>query len=334
MTIEKRGKSWRISQTYKGVRYRVTVDHRPTNAEALQIMAETIKKPSSVLNMTLKDAMGNYIDSRVNIVSPSTIRGYNGLIRAVPDRFGRMYLSNISQADFQTLVNGYAKDHSPKSVRNLSGFISAVLRFHGVRLESPTLPMKEKKAVYIPTFEEVKQIFDYLEGSPYLVPIMLSANGLRKSEVCALTLEDLDGTTLHINKALVQGSDGWVVKSTKTTDSTRDIEIPQQLADMIREQGFAYQGYPNQIYKALIRAQDALGIPHFSLHKMRHFYASYLHSKGIPDKNIQDGGGWKTGAVMKTVYQHAMEQEKIRSEIAGLMSELSAPNLPQEEKKI
>jgi integrase len=71
--------------------------------------------------------------------------------------------------------------------------------------------------------------------------------------------------------------------------------------------------------------QKKLGIPHFSLHKMRHFFASYMHQLGMSDKQIQEAGGWKTDGIMKTVYQHAMNMDeakkKMADSIGGLVKE-------------
>ena len=48
---------------------------------------------------------------------------------------------------------------------------------------------------------------------------------------------------LTINKAKVQNEKKqWIIKTTKTSDSTRIISIPSELADLIRETGYIYKG--------------------------------------------------------------------------------------------
>ena len=85
-----------------------------------------------------------------------------------------------------------------------------------------TLPMKEKKSEYIPSAEDVKRIFAEVKGTRYEVPLSLAALGLRRSEICALEMSDLNGCELAINKAVVLNKNQeWTVKPTKTTDSTR-----------------------------------------------------------------------------------------------------------------
>lgn len=133
----------------------------------------------------------------------------------------------------------------------------------------------------------------------------------------ALTLDDLSpDNVLTINKALVEGEHGSVLKSTKTTQSTRTIILDPQLADLIRQQGTIYDGSSSRLTMAVTAYEDAAGIPHFSLHKLRHFFASYMHELGFSDKQIQAAGGWSTDMVMKRVYTHAMEMEQAQKKMA------------------
>ena len=91
---------------------------------------------------------------------------------------------------------------------------------------------------------------------------------------------------------------------------------------MIRKQGYIYNGMPGTLYKMLQKFQDKAGIPHFSLHKMRHFFASYMHSKGYTDKQIQAVAGWKTDKVLKEVYQHAMDMDEAKAKMSSDISSL------------
>ncbi|MBO4912724.1 MAG: site-specific integrase [Butyrivibrio sp.] len=324
MTIEKRASgNYRIVQMVNGKRYRITVDHKPTQSEAFRLLAEKVEENTISVDMPFKRACDSYIESKSNVLSVSSIRGYKGIMRQISPDFMNTKLSAITLPAVQTQINSYSVDHSPKSVYNMSGFIMGVLKYYGVKIESPKLPQKEKKAPYIPTKEEVSAIFKEIKGTVYEVPIMLAAMGLRRSEICALTVDDLKGNILTINKAKVLDSEGiWHIKSTKTTESTRDVVIPNYLADLIREQGFIYNGGPNVITQALERTQKKLGIPYFTLHKLRHFFASYMHDQGFTDKQIQDMGGWKTDNVMKSVYTHSMQMDEAKSKASAIMGGL------------
>ena len=60
----------------------------------------------------------------------------------------------------------------------------------------------------------------------------------------------------------------------------------------------------------LEKTQRNLGIPHFSLHKLRHYFASEMSALGIPEADILRMGGWETDYVMKSVYRHSMMEKE------------------------
>lgn len=215
---------------------------------------------------------------------------------------------DITALDIQSEINHLAKEHSPKTVRNYHGFISAVLGVFYPNLKLCTsLPQKVKNEPYIPSDSDIKRILDCAKGTEYEIPIILACYGLRRSEICALSADDLDGDILRIAKAKVLGEDSrWVQKTTKTTSSTRDIVIPMEVADKIRERGYIYKGHPNSITLYLSRTEKELGIPHFSIHKLRHYFASKMSALNIPEADIMKMGGWETDHVMKSVYRHSM----------------------------
>ncbi len=175
---------------------------------------------------------------------------------------------------------------------------------------STTLPQKIKNEPYIPTDEDIKRLLQAAQGSMFEIPIKLACYGLRRSEICSLTIDDLNGNTLTIDSAKVLDKNNqWVEKQTKTTASTREIVISPQLADLIRKQGYIYKGHPNSITKYMNRLQDKLDMPHFSIHKLRHYFASYMSSLNIPEADILEMGGWETDYVMKNVYRHTMKDK-------------------------
>lgn len=319
MTIEQLPSgSYRIRQQIDGKRYSATIDHEPSESECILILAQMVKDiPSLSIDGTLSQCIGGYLSSKSNVLSPSTIREYNRLKRQISTILLDMQVKDITLPILQNEVNRYAQNHAPKSVANFSGFLTSVCRFVGLNVDSPTLPQKTRSDAYIPTKNDIKKICEYFKGSEYEVGILLSIYGLRRSELCALTLDDLDGNVLTINKALVENQDKqWVVKTTKTTDSTRQIIISDYVANLIRQQGFIYKRSPGQLYEQLSNAQQRLGIPHFPLHKMRHFFASYMHDMGYSPKQIQQAGGWKTPRVMETVYQHALDMESAQQKMS------------------
>lgn len=202
MKIEKRGSgSYRARKMYKGQMYTVSFNHKPTLKEAMQAMAQELDKiQEKHKSMTFKAAAEEYIESKRNVLSPSTLRLYKVTTNNISDIFNSMNIHDITTVDIQAEVNRLAKGHSPKTVRNYHGFISAVLGAFCPNLKiSTTLPQKVKNEPYIPSDADVEQILDCAKGTEYEVPLVLACYGMRRSEICALSPSDLDGDIIHIS---------------------------------------------------------------------------------------------------------------------------------------
>ena len=318
--------NYRVRQMVNGKVYRVTVDHEPKEKEAHLLIAEAMAKKGVVIapDIPFKLAYKAYIESKADILSPTTIAsGYNSIIRQISEGFMNTPINLITKPMVQAEVNRYSVTRSPKSTDNFSGLIISVLKYFGNEIKGIKRPQHKPVNMYIPTEAEVHAVYEALKPTKYYVPILLSGSGLRRGEICALTDADLDGRILTINKTLVQNEKKeWVIKTTKTESSNRKIALNEKLVEIIHERGLSYVGHPEMINRNLIKVQKELGIPHFSLHKMRHFYVSYLMYLGVPSKNIQHGGGWKTDHVMKTVYEQVMNVEKEQAAIASALGKL------------
>lgn len=313
--------SYRMRKMYKGKTYTVVTDYKPTQKEAIELMAKELDKvKGSSADKTFRIAAEEYIKMKSNVLSPSTIKGYRSLMSQYSENFMNMNLLQIENADIQKEINSLSAGRSPKTIRNLHGFISSILGLFRPDMKIyTTLPKKVKKEPYIPSDDDVRRILEESKGTEYEIPLILACYGMRRSEICALTPDDIEKDILHINKALVMDENKkWIVKSTKTTESTRDIVIPEELADKIKKQGYIYKGHPNSILRFLKRTEKELEIPTFPLHKLRHYFASKMSAMHIPDADIMHMGGWKTDHVMKDVYRHSMidKEEHAKREAA------------------
>ena len=325
MTIDKLPSgSYRIRHQIDGRRYTVTIPYKPTKKEAFQLIQDKINGVD-VLRKSFADCATEYISGKSHTLSPATIRGYESILRMMPEKLKMSEIGAITAWDVQTYMDKLtAEGKTPKTVRNYHGFISAVLTTFAPETNLSTqLPQKAKNDEYTPSDDDVRAILEMSKGTDYEIPLRLACYGLRRSEICALTPADLDGNRLTINKAKVLGKDReWYIKATKTTDSTRTILIDDDLADLIRETGTVYDGYPNRIYWFLQKCQDKIGIPNFPLHYLRHYYASTAHALGIPDAVIMESGGWKTDHVMKRVYRHAKDTDDQQAKLIAHMRNL------------
>ena len=116
----------------------------------------------------------------------------------------------------------------------------------------------------------------------------------------------------------------------KTEDSDRYVPIDDELANEIRalDREEIYPFSPQSISNFLLRTQRKYNLPQFSLHCLRHYYASTLHLAGVDDITIQKTGGWKNNSVLKSCYTHsdiAVNPQK-QNQIRNIINPKDKPN--------
>ena len=212
MKIEKlKSGSYRIRKMYKGVTYSVVTDYKPTQKEATILLAQELEKAQSPkMHITFETAANKYIEMKSNVISPSTITGYTSIIHSLSKSFKKIIITDITSVDVQAEINRYAKGHSAKTVRNMHAFISAVLGSYVPTLQlNTTLPMYVKPKAYIPSDSDIRAILEASRDGKYESALILASFGLRRSEICALTDEDISEGEISITKALVQNKTNY-----------------------------------------------------------------------------------------------------------------------------
>lgn len=243
--------SFRVRPTYKGKRYSLTFDRKPTKDMIRQELFRRIQndKESAKRSMPFLEAARKYTDSKKNVLSPTTIREYMNIPDRLSDWFVALDIDKITQNDINKQINELALKRKPKTVRNYHGFISAVLRtFRPDFMIYTHLPQKIKNEPYIPSDDDIRRLTEAAAGTIFEIPLKLACYGLRRSEICALELSDINDTKVSVNKAMVLDHDKkWVIKTTKTIAGTRVVPIDKDLASLIRNQGYVYDGNPSSI---------------------------------------------------------------------------------------
>ena len=311
MKIEKlKSGSYRATKMYKGKRYRVTFDHKPTEKEVALALAEKLQDSETRKGGSFEHYAKEYIASRSNVLSPSSVHTYERLIKTLSDGFKAKNLYDIAQSDVQKEINSYAENHAPKSVRSLHGFISAVLGSYRPQFTlHTTLPQKIQKESYLPSEDDIKAILSAVKGTEDSIGIQLGILSLRRSEICALDIADLKGNELHVHANMVWHN-GWIKKESPKTDAgNRIVYLPNALAREIRKKGYFFPYSPQKLNEHLQKYQDELGIPRFRFHDLRHYFASYAATI-MPEADAMALGGWKSDYVFKQVYRNSMEKKR------------------------
>ena len=275
-------------------------------------------------SITLREAIDDFIASRNNILSQTTLRAYisirdNSFLTIID-----MPLIDITNDMVQREVNSMALNLAPKTVKNkVSLFISVYNKY----CESPkkfeyNMPPKRKTEVYIPTKDDVDKLVQFCHSDPYYceyeLPILLGAYcGLRRGEICALTYKDinLDSKTVSISKAVVLNTDREMqIKQPKTYAGYRVLNLTDYMADLIVQRKKNKKDLIavniEQITSVFPTIIKKCGIEHFRFHDLRHFFASTLLALNVPDLYAIQLTGHSTTNMLKTVYQHTFKDKE------------------------
>ncbi len=272
--------------------------------------------------LTLQVAMETYIESKSAILSPSTVRSYRSIVRNYLRELRPMLVKDITREQVQVAINQEALSLSPKTVRNIHGFLVAVMQVHRPDFVlHTTLPQKQKPSIVIPTEEDIKRLFELTRDTELEVPVILAACcGMRRSEIAALTWERVDfkAGTITIDQALVLDDEReFVQKTTKTVAGTRVIRmIPYVAAALAKKKEACADlgGYitirpdliSNRFYN-LIRKHK---FPEYRFHDLRHYTVSVMLALNVPKKYIADYVGHETEAMIDQVYGHIMASKR------------------------
>ena len=211
--------------------------------------------------------------------------------------------------------------HSPKSVHHAYSLLLSSLNLYAPdKSIHVTLPKLTQKEYHLPSDEDLKILIDYCEDKKMFeleVAIMLSMYcSLRRGEICALEKTDLRGSTISISKCIVRDTNGgYVIKQPKTAKSFRKVSAPDFLVKkMMAIEGDKFVNcFPDALSDRFDRAVRASGIRPFNFHLLRHVFASKALMI-MPEKYVQEMGGWKSNYVMRTIYENTFDSERKKNE--------------------
>lgn len=271
------------------------------------------KENHKICNLTFGEALDQYIESRSSILSPATIREYKRARKADLQDLMGIRIDSITQEQIQKEINKESLSHSPKSVRNMHGLLSAVLRTYRPNFAlSTALPKKVRPKLNIPTEEDIQRLMAYVKDTDMEIPVLLAAFGpMRRGEICALDSKHIKGNIVHVEYSMALNENNeWVRKPPKTISGDRYIEFPDFVIDKINDiDGQIVKLNPAQVSNRFRRIIKKTGMPHFRFHDLRHYSASIQHALGIPDAYIMQRGGWGSDTVLKSVYRHVLEDK-------------------------
>lgn len=320
---------------------RIVIGHKPDGrpiqkrlthfdrSELKRMAAELQAEPLNIIHrVTVAQMIDAFLAAKKPVLSPSTNRVYNSYADELKSKYGRFcafYADAITARNTQEIVNDLiSTGKAPKTVKNYYAFLTAVFNTAGYRLPPASLPQQVPPLVTIPEPEQVKDILTAAAGTRLEIPLALASMGLRRSEICALTLADLHGNEIHVHAAVIQGTGGELIrKTTKTYSSDRFVLLPEPLADKIRARGEIWDNTPAALSCAFSKFLKRNGFPHYRLHDLRHFFASYCHNVLLmSDRQIMAITGHKHADTLRRVYLHTLDQNAANKAVADNMAAL------------
>lgn len=296
-------------------------DSRKAKAQAELLAREwQIRKEDERINgFTVKEAIEKYITDKSKVLSPSTIRGYGFVLKAL-ESISDVYITDIDTPMLQRIINDWSLDLTRKTIRNRITLLLSVLDYHGIdKRFKLRYPLNPSRKVESPDVDDV-QMFIRNSSDDFKPIIYLAAFGsLRRGEIGGLREKDIsrDMCSITVNGVKVlTAANEWIYKPfPKTADSIRTIYLPRFIIESLPKaadpDSFIFNMTPAAMSDRFKRLAQKLQL-NYSLHSMRHFAASFRTDLGIPKKYIQEIGGWLDGnsSVFEKVYDNKMDSSR------------------------
>ena len=285
-------------------------------------------------------------------LSDITKSRYRTFSKTIADYFKDTKLVDIKRSTYQKFINWYGVNHAFSSVSKLNGAIRACVSYaidddvitkdftHNVQLVYNE--DNQTKVEYL-TNKEIKSLkqavvtnLSHYNTSRYMI-LTAIYTGMRKSEIQALTWNDIDflHSTIAINKSWDDAKKAF--KTTKTESSQRTIKVNRQLLNRLSElkannTTMVFQNVlgtiptSNALNKCLRSIMSDIGIDKqgFHFHSLRHVHVAYLLSKGVDIYAISKRLGHSNITITLNTYSYLIDEYKAKNDtlIIDKLSEL------------
>lgn len=327
---------WRISielgrNPKTGKRQRITKVIRGSKKHAQEILNTMLAKYSDT------DAGGSvcldtffnesYIPYCKEVLRPVTVNGYEGTYkRYIEQAFGGYQLRAITPAMIETYIYSLEGDKKRlvvfktlRQVLNRAKRLNMILHNPCDNVEIPkTTPYKPP----VLSKEDVKAYLEHFKDTPAekIVLIAIGA-GLRRSEICALTWNDFDGSKLTITKAITSVNGKPHLDAPKSQFGAREVFLPPSIAQRLetfRESdttpiitdSLKQPMNPDNVSKLYARIRDTLpaGVQRISLKNLRHTSLTLALEGGADLLAVSRRGGHSSPNITARYYLRPSEQ--------------------------
>ena len=281
-------------------------------AKARAAKANLIEIEKSRPKLSLGTAIDNYIKDNDAVLSPSTVNAYKSYRKT---RFKKYMDRDVSEINWQRMVNEEAKLVKPKTVHNAWRLVTGALSHANVEFTPVNLPQKVKSERQWLDYDQIKTFCGVIKGKPYELGALLALNGLRRSELLHLTADDVDTDNgiIHVRGASVIGLNNKLTdkETNKNKTSARDVHIViPRLNELIRgKDGRLITTNPTTLYGLINGLCEKHGLPQVGVHGLRHSFASLAYHLKWSESTTMREGGWSNPDTVHRIYTHLANQD-------------------------
>ena len=326
-------------------------------------------------DITVLELVERYVDIRRN-VRPTTKNGYKTVINVLKnDKFGKKHINQIKTSDAKKWLGELQKGgRSYSSIHSIRGVVRPAFRMavedewlvknpfdfplaeclinDSIKRDALTAKQQRNFLKFIKEDDHFRQYYDGM--------FILFETGLRISELCGLTIKDIDleERTININKQLqYTGGKKSYIEKTKTNAGNRVLPMSDEVYEAFKRvissrkkqkiekiingvSGFLFlngKGNPMLAYHWEKKFQYSVEkynkiykeeLPKITPHICRHTYCSKMAKSGISVKTLQYLMGHADIQTTFNIYTHFkledakndLEKLKIREEMQKEMS--------------
>jgi len=315
----------------------VTRDSERECKKAARIIEQELDEGTflHVENIRVSAWIDKWLELNKGRLSPSTFALYKVYQKNhFTPFFDRFKLSQLNELHIKQFMNDKQKTLTQASVRRIMSTLKRILE-DALKHKSPAkdikLPQEEKYCPRVLTEPEMNQIHDAIRGTRDEPIVLLAAwCGLRRGEIFALKWDDLDWNRgrLRVDESYCLTEDHtYVDKRPKSENGLREVVVPEYLLGLLEALGKPKEkkkkkGQENVVelnrgkaghrifnirpdsyssyFAELVREK---GLPKIRFHDLRHYHASWLYARGVPDQYAAQRLGHDI-KILKSIYQH------------------------------
>lgn len=288
-----------------------------------------------------------WISIKERTVRPNTVRNYSERYKQnIAPVIGKMLLADVKPIHCQMIMNQMADEgYRTSTINQTRVALFNMLNYayqNDVIMKNPCnamvksnigKPSNKKEAL---TLERQKRFVNGISGNTYELQYkFLLQTGLRTGEMIGLKWSDVDfkKRTITVNRSMEyrHSAKEWRIGEPKSQSGYRTIPLTDDAVAILKKQKqknacfklipiewseFVFlckKGTPvkNSTYDTMLfKLCDKIGIPRFSMHVLRHTFATRCIEGGMKPKTLQTILGHSNIGITMNLYVHTTEDEK------------------------